>query len=234
MRSPERRVLVVDDHDLYSDAVSVSLRLQGFDVTRLHLATCGDLLSAALRERPGLALVDLDLGPYGDGYELIVPLTISGIDVVVVTASRDQAEWGGCLQRGAKTVVGKSGTLDTMVEVVRRLFEGLPAMDRDERDRLIAVWREERQDSEATRDRFARLTPRERQVLRDLLEGLAVHEIADIDVVSEATVRTQVKSILAKLEVSSQLGAVVLAHRVGWHGAAPPARLQPAREPRPG
>ena len=234
MRSADRSVLVIDDHDLYSDAVCVALRLQGFDVARLYLATCGEPLAAALRERPGLVLADLDLGPYGDGTDLIVPLTVSGIDVVVVTASRDPAEWGGCLQRGAKAVLGKSGTLDTMVEVVRRLFEGLPAMPRDERDRLIATWREERQGSDATRDRFARLTSRERQVLRDLLEGMVVHEIAGVDVVSEATVRTQVKSILAKLEVSSQLGAVVLAHRVGWHGAGPRLRLQTAGQRRTG
>ena len=45
-----------------------------------------------------------------------------------------------------------------------------------------------------------------------------VRAIAQDSVVSEATVRTQVKSILGKLEVSSQLAAVGLAHRMGWHG----------------
>ena len=224
MRSPDQRVLVVDDHDLFADALSVALRLERFEVSRLCLAKCGDPLAAVLRERPQVALIDLDLGPYGDGTVLIEPLSLSGIDVVVVTASRDEAEWGGCLHRGARAVLGKSGALDAVVEVVRRLFQGLPAVRREERDRLVATWREERQSSDAMRQRFARLTPRERHVLRDLLEGLAVHQIADIDVVSEATVRTQVKSILAKLEVGSQLGAVVLAHRVEWQGAAPSNR----------
>ena len=46
--------------------------------------------------------------------------------------------------------------------------------------------------------------------------GRTVHEIAVIGVVSEATVRTQVKSILAKLQVTSQIAAVGLAHRLGW------------------
>ena len=50
------------------------------------------------------------------------------------------------------------------------------------------------------------------------MRGRSVREIASIGVVSEATVRTQVKSILAKLEVSSQLAAVGLAHRMGLHG----------------
>ena len=53
-------------------------------------------------------------------------------------------------------------------------------------------------------------------MLRQLMQGHQVREIARLNVVSEATVRTQVKSILAKLEVSSQLAAVGLAHEAGW------------------
>lgn len=51
------------------------------------------------------------------------------------------------------------------------------------------------------------------------MAGRTVREIAIDGVVSEATVRTQVKAILAKLEVTSQLAAVGLAHRVGWRPA---------------
>lgn len=48
------------------------------------------------------------------------------------------------------------------------------------------------------------------------MRGAQVREIARESVVSEATVRTQVKAILAKLELSSQLAAVGAAYRVGW------------------
>ena len=48
------------------------------------------------------------------------------------------------------------------------------------------------------------------------MKGRTVREIATLGVVSEATVRTQVKSVLAKLEVTSQLAAVGLAHQAGW------------------
>jgi two-component system, NarL family, nitrate/nitrite response regulator NarL len=54
-------------------------------------------------------------------------------------------------------------------------------------------------------------------VLGHLMRGQTVHEIATTSFVSEATVRTQVKAILAKLEVSSQIAAVGLAHQIGWH-----------------
>jgi two-component system, NarL family, nitrate/nitrite response regulator NarL len=51
------------------------------------------------------------------------------------------------------------------------------------------------------------------------MDGSQVRDIARTSVVSEATVRTQVKSILAKLETNSQIAAVGAAHRVGWHAA---------------
>ena len=60
------------------------------------------------------------------------------------------------------------------------------------------------------------LSARERQVLGSLMSGLTVREIAKAGSVSEGTVRTQVKAILAKLEVGTQLAAVGLAHEVNW------------------
>ena len=66
------------------------------------------------------------------------------------------------------------------------------------------------------RERLEQLTNRERVVLGHLMKGRAVRQIAGLSTVSEATVRTQVKSILAKLEVSSQLAAVGMAHEIGW------------------
>jgi two-component system nitrate/nitrite response regulator NarL len=89
-------------------------------------------------------------------------------------------------------------------------------MDRDEREELLQLWHQERQKHQELRNRLQRLTPREREVLGHLTEGHTVRDIARLSVVSEATVRTQVKSILAKLEVSSQLAAVGIAHAVGW------------------
>jgi DNA-binding NarL/FixJ family response regulator len=63
---------------------------------------------------------------------------------------------------------------------------------------------------------FDRLSEREAEVLRALAQGLTVAGIARRSVVSEATVRAQVRSILTKLDVRSQLEAVVAAQRSGW------------------
>ena len=209
-------VLVVEDHALFAESLAIALRLEGYDVRRPNLTRDLDLLCLAERLRPRVALVDLDLGEFGSGIGLITPLTRRGTDVVVVTASVDRAEWGGCVQRGARAVLCKNAPLTTMTQTVRRLFLGLPVMGRDEREAMLELWRRERQADDVVRDRFARLTHREREVLGELVDGHGVHDIATTDVVSEATVRTQVKSILGKLEVSSQLAAVGLAHHVGW------------------
>ena len=211
-------VLVVEDHALFAESLAIAMRLEGYDVRRPSLRRDLDLIGLAARIRPRVALIDLDLGEFGDGTELIRPLSTAGTDVVVVTASADHAQWGGCLQLGARTVLCKNAPLETMTSTVRRLFLGLPVLDRADRDQMLEEWRRGREADDALRDRFARLTHREREVLGSLVVGHGVHDIAARDVVSEATVRTQVKSILAKLEVSSQLAAVGVAHRMGWHG----------------
>jgi DNA-binding NarL/FixJ family response regulator len=218
LTGPRDTVLVVEDHALFGESLAITLRLEGYDVRRPDLTRDLDLLCLADRLRPRVALLDLDLGEFGDGTSLIAPMTRRGTDVVVVTGSADRAEWGGCVQRGARRVLCKNAPLEAMTQTVRRLFQGLPVMGREERDALLDTWRRERQADDVVRDRLARLTHREREVLGDLVDGHGVQEIALSDVVSEATVRTQVKSILAKLEVSSQLAAVGLAHRVGWAG----------------
>jgi DNA-binding NarL/FixJ family response regulator len=89
-------------------------------------------------------------------------------------------------------------------------------MTREEREELLLTWSNERADLVELEARLDLLTVREREVLAHLMRGHTVREIATVGVVSEATVRTQVKSILAKLDVTSQLAAVGLAHRVGW------------------
>jgi two-component system nitrate/nitrite response regulator NarL len=85
-----------------------------------------------------------------------------------------------------------------------------------QRQELVRLWRARQQEDVQYRVRLDRLTARERDVLGHLTLGRTVGDIAALEVLSQATVRTQVKSILAKLEVSSQIAAVGIAHHVGW------------------
>lgn len=214
-------ILIIDDHAMFAETMQLALLRRGYDALVLSLPEEGrsmaTLRAAALSSQPHIVLLDLDLGPFGDGIELIAPLAQTGANVVVVTASTDQGRWGACARLGAKKILSKNQPLRNTLSIVRRLHQGLPVMSRKEFERLLGALRDERMFTDDARRRLELLTPRERQVLGSLIKGLHVHEIARTDVVSEATVRTQVKSIRGKLEVTSQLEAVGLANSVGWH-----------------
>jgi two-component system, NarL family, nitrate/nitrite response regulator NarL len=216
------RVAIVEDHAILAEALRVALTLKGFNVVGVAVPTHNgnwspaSLLTSVLRARPRVVLLDLDLGPAGDGTKLINPLTRAGHHVVVLTACEDEARWGASLGRGALTVLSKSAPLQVIVDIIERVNQGLPVISRAERERLVQVWREHGTDDDERHRRLERLTPREAFVLGELVRGRRVREVAVESFVSEATVRTQVKSILAKLGVSSQLAAVAVARDVGW------------------
>ena len=217
-------MLIIDDHRLFAESLELALSLEGYDSRRLELPEEGGsmatLRSLALRANPRTVLLDLDLGRFGDGVNLIAPLARAHANVVVLTASEDLGRWGGCMRLGARKVLPKSGALQQALATVRRLHQGLPVTSREELEQMLDEWARQRQVNDDLRRRLDLLTPREREVLGALITGRTVRAISQESVVSEATVRTQVKSILSKLEVSSQLAAVGMAHQVGWrHGA---------------
>lgn len=221
------RVLIVEDHVLFAESLELALSVEGYDVRRMAVpdAACPvtSVLAGVLAHRPRIALLDLDLGGLGDGIRLITPLAREGVDVVVVTGSPDRARWGEALRHGARTVVPKSRTLQEVLATVRRINAGLPVMDVRQREELMRYWYHQRAAVTDVLERLDLLTARESQILGLLMQGQTVHDIAIGSVVSEATVRTQVKSILGKLHVSSQIAAVGLAHQVSWQ---PPATIR--------
>lgn len=196
----------------------MSLTQRGFDVIPVPLPSRDDLsllVQRTMEVDASLVLVDLDLGEAGDGGRLIAPLTRSGRRVVVLTASRDISRHGACIARGAWTTLTKSTHLDVMVPALSMTAMGVPLVSPAQRRELM---RRSPVNShlDETRARLERLSPREAHVLGALANGQRVREIATQSFVSEGTVRTQVKSILNKLGVTSQLAAVAMAHEVGW------------------
>jgi DNA-binding NarL/FixJ family response regulator len=223
------RITIVDDHELFAETLDVALTLQGHDVRRVSLVdrprSDGFVVSATLRQRPDVVLLDLDLGARLDGARLIGPLAAEGVKVVVLTATTDDARLGECLGNGARSVVVKSAPLNTILARIRYVAQGRTGLDLDERERLLASYRRERAGEIAARERLGALSQREQEVLGELMDGRTVVEIARSSYVSEATVRTQVRAIRTKLGVTSQLGAVGLATRAHWQ---PPAPREPA------
>lgn len=214
-----RRVVVVDDHVLFAEAMVVTLANRGYEarcvIPTEETATGALLAGQVLAAKPDVVLLDLDLGVGGDGLDLIDRLA-SRCVVVVVSGSSDPVQTGAALASGATTVISKSLPLEQILDTLVRLRDGLPAMPRQERERLLALWREERDFEREVKARFDLLTTRESEVLGQLMAGRQVSEIARRSFVSESTVRTQVKSVLSKLQVNSQLTAVGLAYRAHW------------------
>lgn len=214
------RTVIVEDHQLFAESLEIAMTVEGYDIHRLPVPDAAvsvpQLVASVLRHRPRIVLLDLDLGSFGDGVRVINPIARAGVNVVVVTGSLDRARWGECVWHGARQVLAKTRPLNEILAVVRRLSQGLPVMDTTEKEALLRCWHEQRRTLHRQREHLARLTPRERQVLSGLMAGQQVRDIARASVVSEATVRTQVKSILGKLEVSSQIAAVGLARAARW------------------
>ena len=99
----EQRVLIVEDHRLFAEAVDLALTVEGYDVRRIEVpadpGSPGALVAAIVKQQPLVVLLDLDLGRFGDGVRLIEPIARSGANVVVVTGSTDRARWGEAVQR---------------------------------------------------------------------------------------------------------------------------------------
>lgn len=215
-----RRVAIVEDHALFAESLETVLVRHGYDVRRVdtgpRATPAGRVLGDVLRLRPRVVVLDLDLGDHRDGLRLVGPLSSAGIGVVVVTGTADPVRWGECLRQGARTVLHTGVPLSSMLASLRQVAEGRPAMSREQREHLVREYHRERLVCRDLRERLATLTPREVHVLGHLVAGRTVREIACSSVVAESTVRSQVRSLLAKLGVSSQIAAVGAAHRSGW------------------
>lgn len=214
--APGALIALVEDHTLLSAALAAALSAEGFRVVvpeRTSLAAVGEELGAAA---PHVALLDLDLGALGDGADLVAPLAAAGCRVVIVSGTTAEWEVGRCLELGAAGWVAKTASIDELLAAARDAAEGRPVLAEQTRSRLREAWRARKAERAATLAPFEQLSRREREVLAMLVDGRSAERIADASFVSVATVRTQIRSILAKLGVNSQLEATALVRRAGW------------------
>lgn len=213
-------VALVEDHELFGAALGAALQAKGFEVVVPRLSGLDQAREEMVRCRPAVTLLDLDLGAVGNGEELLPALVAMGSRVIVVSGAADEPTMGRCIRAGAWGWVSKSSPLDRLVHVVGETAAGRSVLDARERDRLLRSWREQQAAQAEALAPFDRLSRREAEVLSMLQDGKSVERIAKDSYVSEATVRTQVRAVLVKLGVNSQLEAVAKATRVGWE---PPA-----------
>lgn len=213
------RVTVVDRQELFVSVISHALERGGYrsrGVVAAHLTT-GAVVAAVARSRPDVVLVGTSPGR-ADGVALLGSLRRDGHRVVALVDAADPRQLGEAYATGVASVATKSGPLEELLDVVGRTLRGEATIEDHDRAELV---RRYEAGVGLYAARVARLTRQERDLLAYLMEGRPVAEVAQIRCVSEGTVRTQMKAVLSKLEVSSQLAAVA----VGWRAGHSPGAL---------
>lgn len=208
-------VLIVDDHELFSSTLMIALRERGIEARKMPVARLSQFLAQLSDGNVGLVVLDLNLGRDSAGKRIMGSDLVEGVrargwDVLMVSGSEDEPGLDAAIARGALGSVPKSSAFDSLLKTVLLAAAGEPVMAADERQRRTLAYRRHFAEQEDLRRRFDRLSVRELEVLELLADGLRAAAIAKRFVVAMATVRTQIRSILAKLEVTSQLEAVAL------------------------
>jgi DNA-binding NarL/FixJ family response regulator len=207
------RVLLVDDEELVRTGLRMILDAEP-DLTVVGDAGDGVEALARLRElAPDVVLMDIRM-PRMDGLEATRRMvTRSDAKVVVLTTFDLDEHVYAALAAGASGFLLKDAPASQLVHAIRVAAAGDALLAPSVTRRLIARFAETR--SLARPELPADLTPRETEVLALLAEGLSNTEIAERLVVGDATVKTHVARVLAKLGVRDRVQAVVLAYRSG-------------------
>jgi DNA-binding NarL/FixJ family response regulator len=192
----QRPVVVADPDERARAALDVVLTAAGFRV--IPVATGEEALDVARREKPRLFILEIPLGRLS-GYEVCRVLreeVSPTVPIIFLSGVRGEAyDRVAGLIVGADDYVVKPYAPDELLARVRRLV--------DARSRPAAG------------PAFSGLTPREREVLRLLADGLSTEGIAARLVISSKTSATHIERILKKLGVNSRTQAVALAYREG-------------------
>ena len=212
------RILVAGS-DLLADALASTLETYGF--ATLKIVASPPAIESGIDWRPDLALLDARSMEIPRGMALIDAFRQAGVQVCVIDATDNDDRLNAWFDAGTSALIDKSDPFDHLFRTITALLRSrllaqtaprylatlaLTAVDDLGRERI---------------ELFGTLTEREQGVLAELIEGHCAEDIAKGAFVSISTVRSQIKAILQKLGVSSQLAAVAMARRAGWSFEGP-------------
>ncbi|NPD05492.1 response regulator transcription factor [Nocardioides sp. zg-1308] len=219
------RVLIVDDHAMVRSGFAMVLSVED-DVEVVGEAADGlQALEQARATRPDVVLMDVQM-PRMDGIEATRLLVAEDLGRVVIVTTFDRDDYlFDALRAGASGFLLKNAGPEQLLDAVRAAGSGHALLAPEVTRRVISQMAGKRAAAEAptsgrAADRpeppgLARLTAREREVLVLLGRGLSNGEIAGELVLGEATVKTHVSNVLAKLHLRDRVQAVVFAYEAG-------------------
>jgi FixJ family two-component response regulator len=196
-------VFVVDDDESFLTSVARLFRASGLLVKSFSSAE--DFLAQRPPEAAGCVVADLQM-PGMSGSELQEALANSEnpLPIVFLTGRGDIPTSVKAMRHGAEDFLTKRTPKQELLDAVRR------ALERDARDR------KQREHQSGLRARFARLTPREREVLNYVLRGQLNKQTAADLRIDERSVKRHRSSLMSKLQVQSVAQLVQLAAQAGW------------------
>jgi DNA-binding NarL/FixJ family response regulator len=206
------RALIVDDHPVARRGLATLLR-DAVDVEAIDEADSARRAVELAREhRPDLVLTDMHMPGSGPARELCAQLRalLPATAIVVVTAFDRPGEVRDCLEAGATACLLKDTSESDMVAALRSVVAGRVVIDPRVAQQMAVGLA-----GGGSGARAVRLTAREREVLGCLAEGRSNRQIAEQLIITEATVKGYVSSLLEKLGASSRLEAIVRAGRDG-------------------
>ncbi|MEU6462003.1 response regulator transcription factor [Streptomyces sp. NPDC046976] len=206
------RVMVVDDHPMWRDAVARDLAESGFEV----VATAGDGDQAVRRAKaaaPEVLVLDLNL-PAKPGVQVCKELVAHNpaLRVLVLSASGEHADVLEAVKSGATGYLLKSASTGELLDAVRRTAVGDAVFTPGLAGLVLGEYRRLAAEPVPAPDTGApgapRLTERETEVLRLVAKGLSYKQIAERLVISHRTVQNHVQNTLGKLQLHNRVELV--------------------------
>ncbi|TMB43221.1 MAG: response regulator transcription factor [Chloroflexi bacterium] len=207
---PERtRVLIVEDHQVVAEGLAALINQQEDMEVVGSVGTFAQSERAAIELRPDIVLLDYRL-PDGTAPDAASAIRRARPEAKIIFLTREDSEAVrfAAVQAGASAFIHKSRAAADVVAAIRDVARGKMLIT----PRTIATLLAKRR---AIESQLEALTPREKEVLRLMAEGLPSRGIAAELGISYTTVRTHIRSLGGKLGVHSKLEAIVKAREMG-------------------
>jgi DNA-binding NarL/FixJ family response regulator len=191
------RVVVADDHPIWRDAVERDLAAGGVEV----VGVAGDgekAVRVCAATRPDVLVCDLQM-PGLSGVQVSAAVVPTGVRVLVLSASGEQADVLEAVKAGATGYLVKSASTDELLDAVRRTAAGEAVFTAGLAGLVLGEYRRTAAD-----DGAPRLTPRETEVLRLVAKGLTAKQAGERLGLSHRTVENHVQSTLTKLQLHNR------------------------------